>query len=148
MLEHHKSEPETRKEYMPMAHTIVFVCEHGAAKSVIAATYFNQLASENNLDIRATARGTYPEAEISPKALVGLKKDGLLPTELVPQKLSLNDVESAHGIVSFCELPEEYSEKVTIDRWDGVPPVSENYETARDAILVRLKQLINNMSPL
>ena len=131
-----------------MAHTIVFVCEHGAAKSVIAATYFNQLASENNLDIRATARGTYPEAEISPKALVGLKKDGLLPTELVPQKLSLNDVESAHGIVSFCELPEEYSEKVTIDRWDGVPPVSENYETARDAILVRLKQLINNMSPL
>jgi len=131
-----------------MAHTIVFVCEHGAAKSVIAATYFNQLASENNLDIRATARGTYPEAEISPKALLGLKKDGLLPTELVPQKLSLNDVESAHGIVSFCELPEEYPEKVTIDRWDGVPPVSENYETARDAILVRLKQLINNMSPL
>ena len=131
-----------------MAQTIVFVCEHGAAKSVIATAYFNQLASENNLDIRATARGTYPEAEISPKARVGLEKDGLLPTELVPQKLSLDDVESAHGMVSFCELPEEYHEKVTIDRWDGVPPVSENYEMARDEIIRRLHQLINNMKSI
>ena len=131
-----------------MARTIVFACEHGAAKSVIAATYFNQLAREKNLNLRAVARGTHPDEEISPKALVGLKKDGLLPTEPVPQQLSLNDVESAQGIVSFCELPEEYHEKVTIDHWEGVPPVSENYEMARDEIIRRLHHLINNLKSI
>jgi hypothetical protein len=36
---------------------IVFVCEHGAAKSVIAATLFNKLAAEHGLRERAIYRG-------------------------------------------------------------------------------------------
>ena len=32
----------------------VFVCEHGAAKSVIATAYFNKLAAERHLPVRAT----------------------------------------------------------------------------------------------
>ena len=131
-----------------MAPAIVFICEHGAAKSVIAATYFNQLASENNLNIRAIARGTHPDQDLSPETIAGLGQDGLFPTEPVPQKLSRSDIESAQSIVSFCELPEEYQDKVTIDRWDGVPPVSENYEMARDAILIRLHHLVNNMKSI
>ena len=41
--------------------SIVFVCEHGAAKSVIAAAYFNKIAAEHGLRerrSRATSRGT------------------------------------------------------------------------------------------
>ena len=34
---------------------IVFVCEHGAAKSIIAAAYFNKLAREMSIDSRAVA---------------------------------------------------------------------------------------------
>src|SRR5215813_9354941 len=37
---------------------VVFVCEHGAAKSVIATAYFNKLAAERGLAYRATFRGT------------------------------------------------------------------------------------------
>ena len=37
---------------------VVFVCEHGAAKSVIATAYFNKLAAERGLPFRATFRGT------------------------------------------------------------------------------------------
>jgi arsenate reductase len=36
---------------------VVFVCEHGAAKSVIAAAYFNKLAKERNLPYEAVCRG-------------------------------------------------------------------------------------------
>ncbi|HZM20108.1 MAG TPA: hypothetical protein VFC02_00115 [Anaerolineales bacterium] len=122
---------------------IIFVCEHGAAKSIIAATYFNKLAAETGLEVRAIARGTNPDAELSPKATAGLREDGLSPTESVPQKLSIADIESALRIVSFCELPEEYRTKVIVEQWDGVPPVSENYEDARDAILERINELIN-----
>src|SRR5215217_4662771 len=113
---------------------IVFVCEHGAAKSIIAAAYFNKLAEEANSEIRAMARGTTPDQELSPKTVSGLKADGLTPTEMIPQKLSIEDVEGVQKIVTFCELPVEYQSHVPVEMWDGIPPVSENYELARDEI--------------
>ena len=122
---------------------IVFVCEHGAAKSIIAAAYFNKLAFEMGSELRAVARGTNPDNELSPKAIAGLRGDGLTPTETVPQILSLQDINSAQRIVSFCELPEEYQTKAAIDQWNNIPPVSENYGKARDAILKRLNELLN-----
>jgi arsenate reductase (thioredoxin) len=127
---------------MSQDQVIVFVCEHGAAKSVIAAAYFNKLASEKNLDVHAIARGTHPDSELSPKAIVGLQTDGLTPSEETPQKLSRTEVESARQIVSFCELPEEYQTRASIEKWDDIPPVSESYEIARDAILEKMNQLM------
>ena len=124
---------------------IVFVCEHGAAKSIIAAAYFNKLSSESGLQIQAVARGTDPDTELSAIAIVGLREDGLTPIESIPQKLSLKDLESAHRIVSFCELPEEYHKKTFVEQWDDIPPVSENYEKARDAIRERIKELLNRI---
>ena len=56
---------------------VVFVCEHGAAKSVIATAYFNKLARERGWPYRATFRGTDPQAELSVSALAGLRADGL-----------------------------------------------------------------------
>lgn len=121
---------------------IIFVCEHGAAKSIIAAAYFNKLAGEINSDTRAIARGTHPDQELSPKTITGLYADGLTPTESIPQKLTLADIESAQRIITFCDLPEEYQNKVVIEKWGDVPPVSESYEKARDTILEKLNQLM------
>ena len=122
---------------------IVFVCEHGAAKSILAAAYFNKLAGEKDLNLKAVARGTNPDQELSPETLDGLYADGLTPTESVPRKLSLTEVESAQRIITFCELPVEYQEKAPIELWDDVPPVSENFEKARNAIIERIGQLLN-----
>jgi len=124
---------------------IIFVCEHGAAKSIIAAAYFNQLAKERALDLRAVARGTNPEPLVSEPTIKGLSKDGLIPTESAPQKLSLEDVKSAQRVVSFCELPMEYKEKKIIEQWDGIPPVSEDYDKACDAIIERLNHLLDSI---
>ena len=122
--------------------TIIFICEHGAAKSIIAATYFNKLASERNLGAYAIARGINPDSELGPKTIEGLSRDGLTPTESAPQKLTLAEVESVQQIISFCEIPEEYQNKTPIEQWNDIPPVSENYETARDAILEKLNVML------
>jgi hypothetical protein len=45
---------------MPHDPFLIFVCEHGAAKSIIAAAYFNQFAGERNLTLRAIARAHIP----------------------------------------------------------------------------------------
>lgn len=126
---------------MSQKSVIIFVCEHGAAKSIIAAAYFNKLAAQRNLEMRAMARGTYPDSELSPKTVVGLQVDGLSPTEFTPQKLTLADVESAERIISFCELPKEYQSHTSIEQWQEIPSVSEDYEKARDAILQKLNGL-------
>src|SRR5438552_2704780 len=39
---------------------ILFVCEHGAARSTIAAAYFNKLAKEKGLNYKAIFRGINP----------------------------------------------------------------------------------------
>jgi arsenate reductase (thioredoxin) len=120
---------------------IIFVCEHGAAKSIIAATYFNKLAREKHLDVSAIARGTHPDAQLSQKAIEGLHEDRLGPIEAIPIKLSAADLESAQRIVTFCELPEEYRNNTPIEEWDDIPPVNEDYKRAREAILRKLNTL-------
>lgn len=122
--------------------TVIFVCEHGAAKSIIAAAYFNQLAQGQGLELVALARGTHPDTELSTKTITGLKKDGLTPTETTPQSLSLQEIEAARRVISFCELAEEYQQKTIVELWEDVPPVSEDYDKARDAIINHLSHLI------
>jgi arsenate reductase (thioredoxin) len=123
--------------------TIIFVCEHGAAKSVLAAAYFNKLAAEMGLQLRAIARGTNPDAELSSQTVKGLLEDGLHPPESAPKKLTEEDVESAQCVIAFCELPIEYEQKSMVEHWEEVPPVSENYVKARDAIIERVRRLLN-----
>lgn len=128
---------------MSQKSNIIFVCEHGAAKSILAAAYFNKLASEKGLDLRAIARGTNPDHELSSQMITGLSKDGLLPTEPVPQKLTEADVQKAQRVITFCELPIEYRRHSIVEQWDGIPSVSDDYEKARDAIIERIHQFLN-----
>lgn len=138
---------DSTKYKMLKNNVIVFVCEHGAAKSILAAAYYNKFASEKNLGISAVARGTNPDAKLSPQTMEGLRADGLMPTESAPHKLTLADVESAERIISFCELPEEYHGTVIIEQWNDVPPVSEDYEKARNVMITKLEELLKNNQP-
>ena len=84
------------------AQIVVFVCEHGAAKSVVAAAQFNQMAAERGLPFRAISRGTAPDATVPSRVTEGLKRDGLrLPEGFTPTALSGTDMAQAIRIVSF-----------------------------------------------
>ena len=128
---------------MEKKQTVVFVCEHGAAKSVLAAAYFNRFAAQMGLDMQAVARGTKPDQELSPQTVKGLAADGLTPTEEVPQKLTVTDTESAQRVVAFCDLPAEFHRRAMIERWEDIPAVSEDYEKSRDVIIDRIRQMLN-----
>ena len=124
---------------------IVFICEHGAAKSILAATHFNKLASESDIGMIAIARGTYPDAELSSKVVSGLREDGLIPTASIPTKLTREELETAQKVVSFCTLPDEYLQKAVVEYWDDIPPLGEDYEGFRDAIVSKLKELVRRV---
>ena len=122
--------------------TIVFVCEHGAAKSVVAAAEFNCLAEERHLPYRAIARGTEPQAEISISAANGRRADGLPVPGDTPQKLTAEEVAHAARVIAFCDVPPELAKTVT--RWD-VPAVGDGYEKARDAIVAHVQSLLDEL---
>jgi len=125
--------------------TILFVCEHGAAKSILAAAFFNKLARESDLGMTVIARGPHPDVELSSKTVSGLREEGLTPTESIPVRLTCEEMESAQRVVSFCTLPEEYGHKVVVEYWHDVPPFSEDYERSRDVIIEHLKELIKTL---
>jgi protein-tyrosine-phosphatase len=129
---------------MPQDSVIIFVCEHGAAKSVLAATYFNHIAQKTGSNLRAIARGTDPHIELSPQMIKGLSEDGLVPAASVPQKITEADVRSAQRVIAFCELPIEYEGQGVIECWDDIPPVSENYTQTRDIIVERIRQMLKD----
>ena len=60
-----------------MSTTILFVCLHGAAKSVIAASHLPAAGEGPRVSIRATFAGTEPDSEIAPAAVAGLLAEGI-----------------------------------------------------------------------
>src|SRR5215218_1191983 len=101
------------------APTVVFVCEHGAAKSVIATTYFNKIAAEKGLRARATYRGVSPQADLSVNALKGLREDGLSVPDQKPSSISEADVTGASVIFAIgCSLPASATASGKAATWD------------------------------
>jgi hypothetical protein len=50
--------------------TVVFVCEHGSSRSLVAASLFNRVAEERGLSVRALSRAASSETvdqKVSPK---------------------------------------------------------------------------------
>jgi RimJ/RimL family protein N-acetyltransferase len=124
--------------------TVLFVCEHGAAKSVVAAAYFNSMAGERGLPFQAISRGTDPDAAVHPAALAGLAADGLVAGG-EPAALSSGDLAGARHVVAFSPLPPAYGPVADVDVW-SVPPVSEDYELARSSIVERIAGLLDELA--
>jgi protein-tyrosine-phosphatase len=127
------------------APVIIFVCEHGAAKSILSAAIFNKLAGERRLNIRAIARGTNPDPEISPKVAAGLQADGLAPSEPAPKKISKADLAGARRVITFCALPDDYPGSIQVENWDAVLPAIEDYGKARDKLAERIGRLLEEL---
>ena len=131
---------------MKTPRTVVFVCLHGSAKSLIAAEYFGRLAAERGLDVRATSAGTVPDPDIPPNVIDGLRRDGIDVHGRRPRPVAREELAQASHVVSFsCDLADLAPPGLTVERWDDVPPVSVNFDAARDAIVARLNRLLGEL---
>ena len=103
--------------------TVVFVCEHGSAKSIIAASEFERMAKEKGLDLNILARGTNPDAEIPKLVRDGLKADGYDVGNLKPTKVTQKDLKGAARIVSFGpDLKPWLADGAAVSDWSATPP--------------------------
>src|SRR5262245_9302001 len=125
--------------------SIVFVCEHGAAKSVVATAYFNKLAVQRGLPFRATFRGTAPQDDLSVRAVAGLRVDGVAVPVGKPAASSETDVADAtHIFVIGCPLLDKATRSGKAAEGSAVPG-DQGYRPRRDAILPHVKQLLDEL---
>jgi len=124
---------------------IVFVCEHGAAKSVIATAYFNKLAAERGLPYRATFRGTNPQDDLSVRSVAGLKEDGVAVPSGKPSAITDGDVANATHIFAIgCTLPTAAAKSGKAADWSDVPD-DQGYAPMRDAIVQHVTSLLDDL---
>jgi protein-tyrosine-phosphatase len=124
---------------------VLFVCEHGAAKSVVAAAHFNQMARRRGVNAFAASRGVVPDPELHPAARAGLEAEAL-SGDVTPTALLEDNVRMATRIVTFgVTLPIAAPAATRVEDWSDVPAVSAGYDAARDAIVARVSALIDDM---
>jgi arsenate reductase len=126
---------------------VVFVCEHGSVKSLIATAYFNRRAQERGLAYRAVARGTAPEPIVPGPVREGLRTDGFDVSEFVPQLFEASDVDDALLVVSFDrDIAKTVGGRTRHVRWDSLPGVLTDYASGRDAIVRHVDELIDELA--
>jgi arsenate reductase len=123
--------------------TVVFVCQHGAAKSVLAAALLEHLAAERGTPLRALARGTEPEPQVAAAVAAGLLANGIDVTAWQPRPVTPGDLAQAWRVVSFGpDLSNLVPKGTLVEVWDDVPAVADGFQAAQAAIAGRLLTLI------
>lgn len=124
---------------------VVFVCQYGYAKSLVAAKHFEQMAAERGVQVQVIARGLTPKATVPGAIAAPLRADGLPVDGYTPAMLTASDVADADVVVAFgIEIP--YPTKAIVQRWDDVGALTEDYPAARNTIRSHLRALLGEIA--
>ena len=132
---------------MELPGTVLFLCPHNAAKSVIAAAYFDIMAIERGLPFRADSAGTEPDDHPWPAVIAALQADDIDVAGYRPHHVTAEDLAHAHRVISLgCTLDDLAPSTVQVDHWDDVPPPSRGLEASRAAIMRRMDTLVAELA--
>lgn len=128
------------------AKPVLFVCEHGTVRSLLAKVLFEQYAAEAGLAMQAVSRGTKADSVVPAWMLQGLAADHVTLGAWHPQTLRAADLANASLVVSF-DVPAAAiaGTRAPQAHWDSLPSVSRDYVIGRDAIKVRVHQLVDSL---
>lgn len=119
-----------------MDKTILFLCQYGGAKSVMAMSYFNRLANERALPYTGVAASADEPYDAVPEPVIEfLERDGFEVQGFTPRRVDDADVARAARVISIdCNHDGE--------RWDDVPPASEDLDGSAAAIRRHVEALV------
>ena len=115
-------------------------------KSVMAAHWFNRLATERKLRFRAISRGVAPDDAIPPAVALNLAQDGFDAAGFTPKRLEKADLVDAVQVVAIGVDSPLFAEAKAVDRWSDIPPASTEYVASRDAMRARMGALLDALS--
>jgi arsenate reductase (thioredoxin) len=130
-----------------MTNTILFLCPHHAAKSVIAQAYFNRLAQQKNLSFVADSAGTEPDDAVAPAVADMLRGEGIDVSGHQPRRVTAVELDQAVRVISIgCALTDLEIAPERVESWDDVPMVSKDLPGSRAAILRHVEALVSELA--
>ena len=130
-----------------MSQTVLFLCPHNAAKSVIAAAYFNQMAQEAGLSWIGDSAGTEPSEKVAPVVVDMMNREGLDVSQFTPRHTSPDELQTVARVISIGCTPQELGASASRAEYWDVPMVSQDAEGSRTMIQQHVKQLVSELSP-
>jgi arsenate reductase (thioredoxin) len=131
-------------EVMSPVATVLFVCEHGSVKSLMAATLFDQAAQKRGISIRGVSRGITPDTHIPPRIVAGLKLDGVDVAAFKPTRIDENDTRAAIRVIAIGVDPSAVPVAKSVEAWTDIPE-SSNYPAARAALIRHIETLLDKL---
>ena len=127
------------------APTVLFMCPHGAAKSLMASAYFQKLAKERGLNVRVDSAGTEPDPQLSKGVVAHLEKNGYaIPIEK-PRAATAADMSRADVVISIgCDLSKLPAPKGVLKNW-SVPDFSADFNAAEQSIRDQVAKLVDEL---
>jgi protein-tyrosine-phosphatase len=126
---------------------VLFMCPHGAAKSVLASAYFRRLAKERGLNVVVDSAGTEPDPAVAPAVAAHLAKQGYPVPSEKPRLVTPDDFAKADVVISLgCDLTRSPKPAGTLVKWDDVPAPSEDFAGADDAIRRHVAALVDQLA--
>jgi arsenate reductase len=131
----------------PTTAPVVFVCEHGNVKSLIAASLFEQVAKKRGLSFRAVSRGLSPQPNVPARIADALRSDGIEIEGFKPQALTPLDVATASRVIAIGVDLSAFlrEEQVSTELWHDVPPASVDYAASRTVLLRHIDVLLDEL---
>ena len=85
--------------------TILFLCPHHAAKSILAEAYFNHRVKLEGIPFQADSAGAEPSERIWPAVIGLLDREGIALMSQVPRKVTGDDLLHAFQVISLGWVP-------------------------------------------
>lgn len=129
-----------------MTTRFLFLCDHSAGKSLLAATYFRAAATRLGLDVEVDLAGPDPDEHVMPNVAAALAAEGhAIGWE--PRRVTAQDLTDADQVINIgCDLDSlpEADACDNMTTWD-VPMLSVDFDGSveeirrrADALAVRL----------
>lgn len=129
-----------------MPRTILFLCPHHAAKSVLAESYCARLIEHYGLDLAVDSGGTEPDAEVMPSVVALLEKEGIDAAGRRPRLVTRAQLDAACRIISFgCGDAELSGAAAPVEEWLDVPLASEDVNACWKVIRGKVDAMIEEI---
>jgi arsenate reductase len=126
--------------------TVLFLCPHGAAKSVLASAYFQRAAKERGLNVRVINAGIDPDPQVAPAVAAHLSRNGYSVPAAKPRRVAADEIATADVVISIgCDLTGLPTPRGQLVKWDEVPLPSQDFAGADEAIKKRVIALVEEL---
>jgi len=130
-----------------MPRTIVFLCPHNAAKSVIAAALCARELARRGLPIEVDSAGTEPDAGPAPAVVALLAGEGFDVARHRPRRVDADQLTAAWRVISLgCDVTGIADPAVEIEYWNDVPAPSQDLAGARERIGAHVDALVARLT--